>query len=95
MNTSRMRVGILFGGKSAEHEISILSAANVLEAIDRKRWEPVLIYIDPAGKWNLLDERNSLHDFSFEAWKAGRFSSLEACSLPGGAVRMALTGQFS
>jgi D-alanine-D-alanine ligase len=95
MNTSRMRVGILFGGKSAEHEISILSAANVLEALDRQRWEPLLIYIDPSGKWHLLDERNSLHDFSFEAWKAGRYSSVEACLLPGGAGRMALNGQFS
>jgi len=89
-----MRVGILFGGKSAEHEISILSAANVLEALDRQRWEPLLIYIDPSGKWHLLDERNSLHDFSFGAWNAGRFSSVEACLLPGGEGRMALSGQF-
>jgi len=41
----KIRVGILFGGQSAEHEISILSARNVLAALDRERFEPVLIGI--------------------------------------------------
>ena len=48
-------VGILFGGKSAEHEISLLSAKNVYEAIDRNLFEPVLIGIDKSGHW-LLNE---------------------------------------
>ena len=39
----KIRVGIIFGGRSAEHEISILSARTVLEALDRSRFEPVLI----------------------------------------------------
>ena len=49
---SKTRVVILFGGRSAEHEISLLSARNVLAALDRDRFEPVLIGIDkprPAG----------------------------------------------
>jgi D-alanine-D-alanine ligase len=53
----KIRVGIVFGGQSAEHEISILSARNVLEALDRSRFEPVLIGIDKAGRWLLQDER--------------------------------------
>jgi D-alanine-D-alanine ligase len=44
-------VGILFGGKSAEHEISLLSAKNIFEAIDREKFEPVLVGIDKSGRW--------------------------------------------
>jgi D-alanine-D-alanine ligase len=50
-----IKVGILFGGKSAEHEISLLSAKNVYEAIDRTKFEPVLIGIDKTGRWFLND----------------------------------------
>jgi len=49
------KVGILFGGKSAEHEISLLSAKNIYEAIDRTKFEPVLIGIDKTGRWLLND----------------------------------------
>jgi D-alanine-D-alanine ligase len=49
----RLRVGILFGGKSAEHEVSILSARNVLVALDPEKYEPVLIGIDKSGRWLL------------------------------------------
>ena len=47
------KVGILFGGKSAEHEISLLSANNVVEAMDKNKFEPVMIKIDKSGKWNI------------------------------------------
>src|SRR5512141_273538 len=53
---SRIRVGILFGGRSAEHEVSILSARNILAALDRSRFEPVLVGIDKAGRWLLQSE---------------------------------------
>ncbi len=49
----KLRVGILFGGKSAEHEVSIMSAANVLAALDTTKYEPVLIGIDKAGGWHI------------------------------------------
>jgi D-alanine-D-alanine ligase len=49
----KIRVGILFGGKSAEHEVSLQSARNVCEAIDRDKYEPVLIGIDKSGRWLL------------------------------------------
>ena len=48
---------ILFGGRSAEHEISLLSARNVLSALDRTRFEPMLVGIDKAGRWHRESER--------------------------------------
>ena len=54
----KLKVGILFGGKSAEHEISLLSAKNVFEAIDRDKYEPVLIGIDKSGRWLLNEGSN-------------------------------------
>lgn len=57
---SRIRVAIVFGGQSAEHEISILSARNVLAALDRERFEPVLIGVDKSGRWLLQDAQRLL-----------------------------------
>jgi D-alanine-D-alanine ligase len=54
---ARARVVILFGGRSAEHEVSILSARNVLVALDRSRFEPVLIGIDKQGRWRAQSEK--------------------------------------
>lgn len=51
----KIRVGIIFGGKSAEHEISLLSAKNVFEALDKSKYEPVLIGIDKNGEWHVRD----------------------------------------
>ncbi len=53
----RTRVVILFGGRSAEHEVSILSARNVLNALDRTRFDPVLIGIDKQGRWRAQSEK--------------------------------------
>jgi D-alanine-D-alanine ligase len=47
----KRRVIILFGGRSAEHEVSLLSARNVYLALDRARFEPLLIGIDKQGRW--------------------------------------------
>lgn len=47
----KIRVGILFGGKSAEHEISLLSAKNVVDALDKNKYAAVLIGIDKTGRW--------------------------------------------
>ncbi len=51
----KIRIAILFGGKSAEHEISLLSARNIVEAVDKEKYEPVLIGIDKKGCWYLVD----------------------------------------
>ena len=47
----KLRVGILFGGRSGEHEVSLLSAASVLNAIDRKKFDVVPIGITKEGHW--------------------------------------------
>jgi D-alanine-D-alanine ligase len=47
----KLRVGILFGGRSGEHEVSLLSAASILKAIDRKKFEVVPIGITKTGRW--------------------------------------------
>lgn len=59
MENRKINVALLFGGKSAEHEISLRSAKNVIEAIDRNKYNPVLIGIDKSGNW-LLNENSSL-----------------------------------
>lgn len=53
---NRIRVAILFGGRSAEHEVSLQSARNVIDAINRDKYEPVLIGIDRQGGWFLNDD---------------------------------------
>ncbi|MBN1620444.1 D-alanine--D-alanine ligase [candidate division WOR-3 bacterium] len=47
---------ILFGGKSTEHEISVLSAEFVYRSADRSTFNPILVQIDKSGKWNLMSE---------------------------------------
>jgi D-alanine-D-alanine ligase len=47
----KLRVGILFGGRSGEHEVSLLSAASVLKAIDRKKFDVTPIGITKEGHW--------------------------------------------
>ncbi|MEE2658479.1 MAG: D-alanine--D-alanine ligase family protein [Candidatus Latescibacterota bacterium] len=47
----KIRVGVLFGGRSAEHEVSVTSALSMLEAIDREKYEVNMIGINRAGIW--------------------------------------------
>ena len=54
------RVAIICGGRSSEHEISCISAGGVLGAIDRSKFDPVLIGISKSGKWFLLPETHPL-----------------------------------
>jgi D-alanine-D-alanine ligase len=58
--SKKIRVAILFGGRSAEHEVSLQSARNVLDAIDSEKYEPVLIGIDRDGAWFLNKDSISL-----------------------------------
>jgi D-alanine-D-alanine ligase len=59
-SSNKLTVGIIFGGKSAEHEVSLQSAKNVYDAIDRSRFEPVLIGIDKNGSWRSMGDSLSL-----------------------------------
>src|SRR2546423_3687629 len=48
---TRLRIGVLFGGRSTEHEVSILSAQSIISAMDPQRFEAVPLYIDKEGRW--------------------------------------------
>ena len=56
----KIQVGILFGGKSAEHEVSLRSAKNIADAIPKDKYDVVMIGIDKKGKWLLNDASNFL-----------------------------------
>ena len=60
----KLRVGILFGGRSAEHEVSLQSARNILRAIDRGKYEPVLVAIDANGRWGVVTEEGFMALFN-------------------------------
>lgn len=57
---SKLRVGIVFGGKSAEHEVSLQSAKNIVDAIDKTKFDVVLLGIDKQGQWHINDAANYL-----------------------------------
>lgn len=57
----KIRVGILFGGKSAEHEISIRSAKNVADAIDTNKYEVIPVKIEKDGTWGISNDAKTIH----------------------------------
>jgi len=58
----KLRVGILFGGRSGEHEVSLLSAASILNAIDRKKFDVTPIGITKQGRWLAAADARGLLD---------------------------------
>lgn len=56
----KLRVGIIFGGKSAEHEVSLQSAKNIIDAIDKAKFDVTLLGIDKLGAWHINDASNYL-----------------------------------
>jgi D-alanine-D-alanine ligase len=63
----RLRVGVIFGGRSVEHEVSLVSAASVINALDREKYEVIPIGIAATGQWlssgetlRLLKEKQSI-----------------------------------
>ncbi len=50
---AKLRVGLLFGGRSVEHEVSITSATSIFRALDPSRYEVVPIVVDPDGRWRI------------------------------------------
>jgi D-alanine-D-alanine ligase len=51
--TGRLRVAVVMGGRSSEHEISLASARSVLDALDPERYETVTVTIGRDGRWEL------------------------------------------
>ena len=49
--TKKLRIGVIFGGRSGEHEVSLRSAESIINALDREKYDVVPIAITKAGKW--------------------------------------------
>jgi D-alanine-D-alanine ligase len=75
----KLRVGILFGGRSGEHEVSLLSAASVFKAIDPNKYEVVPIGITKDGRWlTASDAERLLHGNAGEGARATSTATLRA-----------------
>jgi D-alanine-D-alanine ligase len=91
----KLRVLVLFGGRSAEHEISLLSARFVVEALDPERFEALLVGIDKQGRWQ-LESRESLLGAGKDARAVALSAGVPQVSLPprpapdGGALELAV-----
>jgi len=80
MATKRLRIGVLFGGRSAEHDVSVLSATNVMRALEPAKYDAVPIFVSHEGQWLLS---------RFEDGALAKPSSgAELCLVPGGHGRM-------
>jgi D-alanine-D-alanine ligase len=62
-NGDKLKVGIFFGGQSAEHEVSIVSAKNIIKSIDKNKYYISPIYIDIKGKFHFLDSSGNIDNF--------------------------------
>lgn len=89
MQGKKLRVAILFGGRSAEHDVSRASAANVLRSLDPDRYEAVLVGITRDGRWIAADAGNGAGtgDSPLTVPKSGP----QLTFLPGGHGRAVLT----
>ncbi|MGE5110351.1 MAG: D-alanine--D-alanine ligase [Acidobacteriaceae bacterium] len=80
----KLRVGILFGGRSGEHEVSLLSAASVLNAIDKTRFDVVPIGITKEGRW--LTDLHAEELLKGESKSAQHLRAGDPAATPGAAV---------
>src|SRR4030043_1330040 len=54
--TSKLRIGVLYGGRSGEHDVSLCSAASVVAALDKNKYKVTAIGIDRDGKWYVQEK---------------------------------------
>ncbi|MET3520838.1 D-alanine--D-alanine ligase [Mesorhizobium abyssinicae] len=80
MTANRLRIAVLFGGRSAEHEVSVLSATNVMRALEPAKYDALPIFVTREGKWLL-----SRFEGGALATPSG---GTEVCLVPGGHGRM-------
>ena len=80
LSPSRLRIAVLFGGRSAEHDVSVLSATNVMAALAPAKYEAVPIFVTREGQWLLS---------SFEGGVLAKpAAGTEICLVAGGGGRM-------
>ncbi|WP_430682258.1 D-alanine--D-alanine ligase family protein [Mesorhizobium australafricanum] len=80
MTVKRLRIGVLFGGRSAEHEVSLLSATNVMAALEPAKYDAVPIFVIREGQWLL----SRFEDGALATPSVGT----QLCLVPGGHGRM-------
>ncbi|EOW6703501.1 D-alanine--D-alanine ligase [Cronobacter malonaticus] len=80
---AKLRVGIVFGGKSAEHEVSLQSAKNIVDAIDKEKFDVVLLGIDKQGQWHVNDASRYLLNAEDPARIALHRSEKNVALIPG------------
>ena len=80
---AKLRVGVVFGGKSSEHEVSLQSAKNIVEAMDKSRFDVVLLGIDKQGQWHVSDASDYLLNASDPAHIALKPSATRLAQVPG------------
>ncbi|MBD0415872.1 D-alanine--D-alanine ligase family protein [Oryzicola mucosus] len=79
-SSSRLRIAVLFGGRSSEHDVSVMSATNVIAALDPDRYDAVPIFVTREGQWLL----SHLNDGELVQPTSGT----EICLVPGGQGRI-------
>jgi len=82
----KLRVGILFGGRSGEHEVSLLSAASVFDAIDKNKYEVVPIGITKEGHWDTAPDAERLLKGEFAHHQERHLRAGDPETTPGAAV---------
>lgn len=81
---NRTRIAVLYGGRSAEHDVSVMSATNVMRGLDPERYDAVPVFVTRDGRWLLSD----FADGAFRTPDASSDAAAEICLVPGGAGRM-------
>ena len=79
-SSNRLRIAVLFGGRSAEHDVSVLSATNVMRALEPAKYDAVPVFVTRDGRWLL----SGFEDGALAKPSTGT----EACLVPGGRGRM-------
>ncbi|HTV24883.1 MAG TPA: D-alanine--D-alanine ligase family protein [Polyangiaceae bacterium] len=98
MSQRRLRVGVIFGGRSGEHEVSVMSARGILKALDPDRFEAVPIGIDRDGRWQLVEPRALLAPGQAAADRVGEGALVQAHEVASSAIERRelsdLSGRF-
>lgn len=80
---TKQHVGVICGGPSAEHEVSLQSARNIVHAVDRERFEVSVIGVDKRGGWHAVDASDFLHNADDPKYIALKHGDDELAIVPG------------
>jgi len=72
------KVGVLFGGRSVEHEVSVITAMQIIENMDKTKYDPIPVYVDKDGRW--LTGKSLL---SFKSFKENNLKDTKRIMLSG------------